>query len=109
MLRDKQKRSRSSYVTLTLSRRHIYELTSLEEHRAFFDKDRPLLEPTISHHEVFPTITPDKTSNFGQSLKVPGRVNWIKGDFEKYDKNSAFGLLAASFTRANLPRTNRVL
>ena len=48
-------------------------------------------------------------SNFGQALKGPDRVNWIKGVFEKYDKNSAFGLPYAPFTHANLTITTQVL
>ena len=53
LLRDKQKRAISAYMIFTLDRRHPYELTSLEEHRAFFDQLHTLLEPTILHHEVF--------------------------------------------------------
>ena len=54
LLCDKQKRSRSSSVRLTLDRSHLSTLTSLEEHCTFFDQCGPLLEPTICHHFFSP-------------------------------------------------------
>ena len=56
----------------------------------------------------FSTITPDKPSNFGQSLKVTVRVNWIKGAFSKYNKKSAFGIFTDPFPRSNLTSTTRI-
>ena len=70
---------------ITLSRWHPYTLTSLEEHRALFGQGRPLLEPAIHPHEVFTTTTPDKPSNFGQTLKVHDWFNWIEGSYAQYD------------------------
>ena len=109
LLRDKQKGSRSSYIMLTLALRHTYSLTSLEKYHAFFDQCRPLLEPTIFHDEVFSAITPEKTSNFGQTLKGPDWVNWIKVSLAQYDNNSTFGILSAPFPYSNLTITTRVL
>ena len=101
LIRDKQKRARSSSVTNTLARRHLSIITSLEENRAFFDQGRPLLEPEIHHHEFLSTTTPDKPSNFGQSLKGPDQVNWIKVAYAQYYKNIAFGLPIPLFPHAN--------
>ena len=47
--------------------------------------------------------------NFCQDLKGPDQVNYIKGAFAQYDKNSAFGILTDTFTHANIPITNQVL
>ena len=94
---------------LTMDLMNTYETTSLKEHYAFVNQGQLLLEPTIHHHKVFSTITPEKPSNFGQALKGPDRVNCIKGAFEQYDENTPFGLLTAPFTRVNLPRTTCVL
>ena len=47
--------------------------------------------------------------NFFQDLKGPDQVNYIKGAFAQYDKNSAFGILTDTFTHANIPITNQVL
>ena len=80
LLQDKNK-SISSSVMLTLYRAHSSAIISLEEHCAFFDQGRPLKEPTIRHHEFFPTIIPEKPSNFGKYLKGPDRVNFVKGVF----------------------------
>ena len=74
LIRDKKKRARSSSVTITLACIHPSTLTSLEENRAFFDQGRPLLEPDTHYHEVFSTTTPDKTSNFGQSLEGLAKI-----------------------------------
>ena len=68
----------------------------------------PLSEPTIRNHKGFSTITPDKPSNFGQSLNVLDWVNWIKGEFSQCYKNSAFGILTNT-PNDNLPSTTRVL
>ena len=103
LLRGKQKWAIPSSVMLNLFRRHPYVLTSLEKQRDFFDQDRTLLEPSTRNYEVFSTITPEKPSNFGQSLKVPDRFNWIKGDFSKYDENSDSGILSDTFTSDNSP------
>ena len=92
-------------MTLTLVWSHPYALTSLEEHRAFFDQFRPPLYPNVSHNGVFPTITPEKHSNFGQSLKGTDRVNWIQVAFAQYYKNLSFRILVAPFLCANLPST----
>ena len=99
MLRDKQKRSTSFYVILTLYRRHPTELTALEEQHYFFDKGRPFSDPTTHHHELFSTTTPDKPSNVFQALKVTDQVNWIKCAYAQYDKNRALGILTDPFTR----------
>ena len=96
-------------MTLTLVWSHPYALTSLEEHRAFFDQGRPLLEPTIHHHEVFSTITPEKHSIFFQALKGSKWVNSIKGAYAQYYNNSTFGILTNTFIHENLPRTTRIL
>ena len=48
-------------------------------------------------------------SIFFQALKGHDRVNWVKGSFVKYYKNSAFGILTSLFFRANLPSTTQVL
>ena len=69
----------------------------------------PLLKPNFCHHEVFSTITPEKPSNFGQALKGPDQVNWIKGAFAQYDNNRYLFLLTAPFPHANLTSTTRVL
>ena len=45
-----------SSMMLTLAWRHPYALTSLEKHRSLFDQCRPLLEPTVHHHDVFPPL-----------------------------------------------------
>ena len=81
----KQKHARSSSVTLTLSQRHPSALISFEEHQDLFDQVRPLLEPTFHHHEVLSNGDPEKPSNFGQSLKVPNQVNFMKGSYAIYD------------------------
>ena len=94
---------------ISLERKHPSDLTSLEEHHAFSDQGCPLLEHNICHYEVFSDITPEKPSNFIQSLKVPNRVNWIKGEFAKYCNNSSFDFLVAPFPSANLPSTTHVL
>ena len=109
LLRYKQKRSRPSSVMLTLSRRHPYSTTSLEEHRAFVDQGHTLLEPTIHNHEVSSILNSEKPLNFGEALKGPNRVNWVKFAFVKYDKKSAFGLLNTPFNRGNLPSTTHFL
>ena len=93
---------------ITLTRRHPYTLTYIEEHCAFFDQERTLLEPTI-RHDGFSTINPEKPSNFGQAPKWPDQVNWIKSAFAKNDKNSNFGLLDVPFHHANLPSKTRVI
>ena len=93
----------------TLYQRHPSARTSIEEHQAFFDQGRTLLDHTIFYNEVFPTITPEKPSNFGQSLKIPDRVNYIKGVFAQYDKNSAFDILTDAFPCVNLPITTCIL
>ena len=49
LLTDKKKRSRYSSVKITLSLRCPSALTSLKEHRAFFDQGRTILEPAINH------------------------------------------------------------
>ena len=109
ILRDKQKRSRSSSLTLTLDWRHSYTLNSLEEHRAFFDQYRLLLEPTFCQHEVLPTITTEEPSNFVQAFKGTNQVNFIKYAFETYDENRTFGILTDTFPHANLLSTTHVL
>ena len=90
-----KKRARSSSATITLARSHPYGLTSFEEHRYLFDQGPPLLYTTILHHEVFSTITSDRPSNFGQTLKVTDQVNWIKGE---YHNMKITALLASSLT-----------
>ena len=70
-------------MILTLARRYPSALTYLEEHHALFDQVCPLLEPNIRHNEAFFTITYEKPSNFGQALKGPDQVNWIKCSFAK--------------------------
>ena len=105
----KQKRAISSSVTISFDQKHPSVLNSLEEHRVFFGQCRPFLDPTIHHHEVFSTTTPEKPSKFGQDLKWPDRVNLIKGEFAQYDKHSSFGILTDTFTCAKLPSTTHVL
>ena len=109
MLCDKQKRARSSSITITLAWQHISTITSLEENRTFFYQGRPLLEPDTHHREVFSTTTPDKPSNFGQAIKGPDQNNWIKVAYEQYYKNIAFGLPIPLFPHANLSSTTCVL
>ena len=101
LIRDKQKRAISSSVTITLDQRHPSTLTSLEENRAFFDQGLPLLEPDTHHHEFLSTTTPDKPSNFGQSLNGTDQVNWIIVAYAQYYKNFAFGLPIPLFPHAN--------
>ena len=86
ILWDKQKRARSSYGKITLDWWRPYALTSLEEHCAFFDQDRPILEPSIHHQKFFSTTSHVEPSNFGQALKGPKWFNWIKFSFGQYDK-----------------------
>ena len=49
--------------------------------------------PDINQQKVFYTNNPVELVNFDQDLKVPDRVDWTKGAFSQYEKNSAFGIL----------------
>ena len=105
----KTKCARSSSVNIIIARLHPSSLTYLEEHWALFDQGHHLLEYVICHHEFFFATTTDKPSNFGKAFKGTDWVNWIKGAFAKYYKNSTFSLFNAPSPRSNLPSTTRVL
>ena len=109
ILQNRQKITTAFSANITFSQQHNSSLTYLKEHHAFFDQGRPILDPSSHHHEVFPTTTLEEPNDFGQSLKGPNQVNWIKGAYAKYDKSSAFGLLTATFTHDNILGTNSVL
>ena len=51
------------------------------------------MDPSSYHNEVYSTTNTVELNNFAGSLKVPDWVNWIKGVYEKHEKNSAFGII----------------
>ena len=77
---DKQKRAKSSSVTITLAWRRPSALTSIEEYHAFFDQVQTLLEPVIHHHEVFSVTTLGVLAKIRRFVMGGNRVDFMMGD-----------------------------
>ena len=63
LLKENIKYTTTSAIKITLSRLLPSPLTTLEEHIAFFEQDRPIIDPAIHHHEVFYATTPVEPTN----------------------------------------------
>ena len=109
MLKAKQHRARTAKLHMTLAIHVPSSLTTLDEHRAFMDQARPLIQPSINRHEVFSLTKPTVPPHFGAALAGPDRNDWIRGAYAKYDKNAQFGLLTAPFPRDDLPKETKGL